>query len=47
MIKNFVLFFTISALVLAAGNAEAVADSAALSEAVRWLENESPPADGQ
>jgi len=41
MMKNFVLFFTISALALAAGNAEAVADSAALSEAVRWLENES------
>ena len=41
MIKNIVLFFTISALALAAGNAEAVADSAALSEAVRWLENES------
>jgi len=41
MIKNFVLFFTISALALAAGNAECVADSAALSEAVKWLENES------
>ncbi|MBC8471058.1 MAG: hypothetical protein H8D56_16425 [Planctomycetes bacterium] len=41
MIKNFVLFFMISALALAAGNADAFADSAALSEAVEWLENES------
>ena len=41
MIKNFVLFFTIAALGLVAGNANAVADSAALSEAVSWLENES------
>jgi len=41
MIKNFVLFFTITALVLAVGNAYAFADSAALSEAVSWLENES------
>ncbi|MHC4537573.1 MAG: hypothetical protein ACYS6K_26875 [Planctomycetota bacterium] len=41
MIKNFVLFFTITALSLAGGNANAVADSAALSEAVNWLENES------
>jgi len=41
MIKNFVLFFTITALALAGGNADAVADSAALSEAVSWLENES------
>jgi hypothetical protein len=41
MIKNFVLFFTVAALALAAGNTEAAVDSAALSEAVRWLENES------
>ncbi len=41
MIKNFVLFFTIAALALAAGNADAAADSAVLSEAVSWLENES------
>jgi hypothetical protein len=41
MIKNFVLFFTIAALAFAGGNADAVADSAALSEAVSWLENES------
>jgi len=41
MIKNFVLFFTIAALTLAAGNVVAFADSAALSEAVKWLENES------
>jgi len=41
MIKNFVLFFLIAALVLAAGNVVAYADSAALSEAVSWLENES------
>ena len=31
----------IAALVLAAGNEDAVADSAAMSEAVKWLENES------
>ena len=41
MIKNFVLFFTIAALALAGGNVDAFADSAALSEAVSWLENES------
>ncbi len=41
MVKNFVLFFMIAALVLAAGNEDAVADSAAISEAVKWLENES------
>jgi hypothetical protein len=41
MIKNFVLFFTIAALALAVGNVVAFADSAALSEAVSWLENES------
>jgi hypothetical protein len=41
MIKNFVLFFIISALVLAVGNGEAFADSTALSEAVTWLEHES------
>ena len=41
MIKNLALFFTITALALAAGNADAFADSAALSEAVKWLENES------
>ena len=41
MIKRFVLFFTIAALALAAGNADAATDSAAMSEAVSWLENES------
>ncbi|MCP4261766.1 MAG: hypothetical protein GY774_30330 [Planctomycetes bacterium] len=41
MIKNFVLFFIASSLVLATGNAGTFADSAALSEAVTWLENES------
>jgi len=41
MVKSFILFFTIVALALAGGNADAFADSAALSEAVSWLENES------
>ena len=41
MVKSFVLFFTIAALALAGGNVDAFADSAALSEAVSWLENES------
>lgn len=41
MIKNFVLFFTIAALALAVGTADADVDSAALSEAFKWLENES------
>ncbi len=39
--KNFVLFFTISALLLAAGKTYAVTDSVSLNEAVRWLEEES------
>jgi len=41
MFKNFVLFFLIAALILATGITDAVAGSAALSEAVTWLENES------
>ena len=41
MIKNFVLFFTIAAVALVGGNVVAYADSAALSEAVSWLEKES------
>ena len=41
MIKNFVLFFMISALALAIGNADAFADSVPLLEAVNWLEDES------
>ena len=41
MIRNFVLFFTVSVLAMASGNVDAFADSAALSEAVKWLENES------
>jgi hypothetical protein len=41
MVKSFVLFFTIAALALAGGNTDAFADSAAMSEAVSWLENES------
>jgi hypothetical protein len=40
MVKNFVLFFVVG-LGLVAGNADALADSAALSEAVNWLEDES------
>jgi hypothetical protein len=41
MIKNCVLFFMISALTLVVGNSDEAADSATLSEAISWLENES------
>ncbi|MHC4583789.1 MAG: alpha-L-rhamnosidase-related protein [Planctomycetota bacterium] len=41
MIKNFVLFFMIAGIALAGGNADAATDSAAMSEAVSWLEKES------
>jgi hypothetical protein len=41
MFKNFVLFFLIATLILAAENTDAVTGSATLADAVMWLENES------
>jgi hypothetical protein len=41
MIKNFVWFFMFAAVVLADGKKDAFDDSAALSGAIKWLENES------